>query len=420
VNSSGAVSTTKLLNLEAPNIIGTITEGKSEFYIQRITAVEDGSPLGIVSVWNLAETDIITDFSWTSGTPGTESATATNKTTLTLSNGQLPANYGCKINNNVVTGTYVNASATLRVYDARLYIKANLDFSNNKEASIQTIDKIDSLYCGADGLANSFTGGSGAADTGLEAHRDLLFRFAGFDDTDANIYNYDASLDIEATRITSAWNIRWWALEPIELKKVLERIQYEFGFIFKWRHDGTGSYWYIKDSYSSGDVAQTFTKRDISKLKISNTPFSQLLTKMEISYEKHPAENRYLSTQTSEDTTNNPRSIWNIQSKENIKEINLDMNVNKPGNTNVGGNDPNDGFADYYMNIFGDIKKMITCQVINPAVSYNLETGDIVQFSNTAGEMPVDPFGDNWADYYMIINLNRSPGKVSITCREVG
>ena len=47
-------------------------------------------------------------------------------------------------------------------------------------------------------------------------------------------------------------------------------------------------------------------------------------------------------------------------------------------------------------------------------------TLDIIQFSNTAGEMPVEPFGDNWADYYMITTLNRSPGKISIAAREVG
>ena len=140
---------------------------------------------------------------------------------------------------------------------------------------------------------------------------------------------------------------------------------------------------------------------------------------MNISYDKHPAEDRFLSAQTSEDTTNNPRTNWNIQSKENIKDIKLEMNVNKIGNTNVGGNDPNDGFADYYMNIFGDIKKIISCDIVNSAKGYNLEAGDIVQFSNTAGEMPVEPFGDNWADYYMITNLTRSPSKVSITCREV-
>jgi hypothetical protein len=72
------------------------------------------------------------------------------------------------------------------------------------------------------------------------------------------------------------------------------------------------------------------------------------------------------------------------------------------------------------MNIFGDVKKVIGCDIINSAKAYSLETGDIVQFSNTAGEMPVDPFGDNWADYYMVTDLQRSPGEVSITAREVG
>ena len=212
----------------------------------------------------------------------------------------------------------------------------------------------------------------------------------------------------------------WWENKPVDLKKILDRIQYEFGFIFKFRHDGSGSYWYIKNSYSSGDVAQTLKKDDITSLQINNTPFSELLTKMEINYEKHPAESRYISNLTVADSTNNQRTTWNILAKENIKKIDLNMNVNKPGNANPGGGNPNDGFADYYMNIFGDIKKIIDCQIINSAKAYSLETGDIIQFSNTAGDMPVDPFGDNWADYYMVTDLKRSPGSVSITAREVG
>ena len=275
------------------------------------------------------------------------------------------------------------------------------------------------LYYGEDGFTNSFTGGSGTADTGLEAHRDMLARFTGFDDTDANIYNYDDNLDIEAARITSAWNIRWWVLEPVELKEILEQIQKEFCFLFKFRADGSGSYWFIKDSYSSSDVAQTLTNNDINNLKITNTPFSELLTKMELKYQKHPALKTYISSQTSVNSTTDIRGKWNIKAKENISNVELDMNVNKPGNTNVGGNDPNDGYADYYMNIFGDIKKIISCDIVNPAKGYNLETGDIIQFSNTAGEMTVEPFGDNWADYYMITDLQRSPGNIKIKVREV-
>ncbi|MAE81115.1 MAG: hypothetical protein CMB80_00155 [Flammeovirgaceae bacterium] len=307
--------------------------------------------------------------------------------------------------------------------DVQFIVQTKLAFdTDNISGSIAKLDAVKILYTGGDGLASSYSGGSGVAGTGLDAHRDMLYRFTGWDDTDANIYNWSSGLDVHDKRIdTATWNIAWWALEPVELKKVLEQIQYEFGFIFKLRHDGSGSYWLVKDSYSSGDVVQTLKKEDIKNLKINNTPFSELLTKMDIQYKRHPAEtSKYLLNVTSEDTTNNPRTDWNIQAKENIKEVKLDMNIDKPGNANPGGGDPNDGFADYYMNIFGTVKKIISCEIVNPAVSYNLETGDIIQFSNTAGDMPVEPFGDNWDDYYMIIDLKRSPGKVSITVREVG
>jgi len=306
--------------------------------------------------------------------------------------------------------------------DIQFSVRTLLAFdTDNATGSIEKLNKVERMFTGGDGLSASYTGGSGVADTGLEAHRDILHRFAGWDDSDANIYNWASGLDVEDKRIdTSTWSIAWWSLEPIELKNVLEQIQYEFGFIFKFRHDGTGSYWLVKDSYSSGDVVQTLNKNDIDNLQISNTPFSELLTKMDIQYKRHPAEeNKYLLTVTAEDTTNDPRSDWNIQAKENIKDVKLDMNIDKPGNADPGGGDPNDGFADYYMNIFGDVKKIISCDIVNPGKSYDLETGDIIQFSNTAGEMTVDPFGDNWADYYMITDLQRSPGRIKIKVREV-
>ena len=397
-------------------------DGKCNIFRQRIngeiTLALTGNFLGGSTYLNLKDqtysrnANVFTQ----SGSAGTVSQAYSSVIDAYTESGDLPEEIKFQLETRVVAqvGT-CTATGTGKVWDIECRAQMQVDPQIDKKSM-----KLDHLYSGADGLANSFTGGSGTADTGLEAHRDLLVRFAGFDDSDGDIYNYDANLDVKAARITTAWNIRWWALEPVELKKVLEQIQYEFCFIFKWRN-GLGSYWFVKDSYSSGDVAQTLKKDDISNLKINNTPFSELLTDMRINYEKHPAEDsRYLSSQTSKDTTNNPRTAWNIQAKENIAEINLDMNVNKPGNTNPGGGDPNDGFADYYMNIFGDIKKVISCDIVNPAVSYNLETGDIIQFSNTAGEMPVEPFGDNWADFFLITDLQRSVGKIKIQAREVG
>ena len=432
------------LTLNSPEIEGSL-DGTSDAYSLRIEVVWkitatalSGSPANSTIILYYRDTsDTWRSFGQITQAEGagTESGTlkitytdALNVTGDTVTN---TTGYGGDLNvdgfwtNGIQIRTNFNkqsggaCTGTVYIYDVRLYTTTALTWGD-KQAALNAVREKKYLYTGADGVDNSFTGGSNVADTGLEAHRDLLFRFTGFDDADGDIYNYDANLDIEAARITTAWNIRWWALEPVELKKILEQIQYEFGFIFKFRHDGTGSYWYVKDSYSSGNVTQTLKKDDIINLKINNTPFSELLTDMRIEYEKHPADDRYLSSLTSKDTTNDPRTKFNIQSKENIQEIKLDMNVNKPGNANPGGGDTNDGFADYYMNIFGDVKKIISCDIVNPAVSYNLETGDIIQFSNTAGEMPVEPFGDNWADYYMITDLQRSPGKIRIQAREVG
>tara|TARA_R110000823_G_scaffold220207_1_gene348889 strand:+ start:1891 stop:4206 length:2316 start_codon:yes stop_codon:yes gene_type:complete len=268
----------------------------------------------------------------------------------------------------------------------------------------------DIVFTGNDGLTESWTGSSNAIQYGHEAHRDMLIRFAGYTTTAPG--NWSA---LNTDRAIATWKIRWWELEPTDLKKALEKLQYEFGFIFKFRADGTGSYIHILQT-SELSAVQTFKKDDINNLKITNSSLSGLLTKMEINYEKHPAENRYFSSVTSSNST--ARTNYNIQAKENIKEVNLDMNVGTPNAS--GQTDGNADFYSYYDNIFGDIKKIISCDIVNSAKGYSLETGDIVQFSNTAGEMPVDPFGDNWADYYMITDLNRSPGNVSITAREVG
>ena len=271
-------------------------------------------------------------------------------------------------------------------------------------------DKTEFIYIGADGLTESWSGSNGAIEHGHEAHRDMLIRYTGYTTTEPENWG-----DLHDDRHISTWTMRFWETEAIDLKKILEKIQLEFGFIFKFRPDGTGSYIYIKQT-SELSAVQTLNKHDISNLKINNTPFSELQTKMVINYQKHPAENKYLNSVTSTNST--ARTNWNIQAKENISEVNLDMNIGTPNSS--GQTDPNSDFYSYYDNIFGDIKKIITCDIINPAKGYNLETGDIIQFSNTAGEMPVEPFGDNWADYYMITDLQRGLGTIKIQAREVG
>ena len=350
-------------------------------------------------------------------TAGGNSTIATGSTNANLANpnsiGQIKLHLKMRLSDTNVG--FNDANYTISVRNIVLTVKCQLDRDGEPDAVAKKLADIKQLYSGTDGHNESYSGHF--VQYGHEAHRDIIIRYTGY--TTTAPANWSA---LDTDRAITNWKIRWWELEPVDLKKALEKLQYEFGFIFKFRADGTGAMIYIIQTSEMQTIADSgspypiFNNSDINNLSISNSSLSDLLTKMEINYEKHPANKSYLSSVTSSNTTT--RSNYNIQAKENIKEVNLDMNVGTPNTS--GQTDGNADFYSYYDNIFGDIKKIISCDIVNSAKGYSLETGDIVQFSSTAGEMPVEPFGDNWADFYMITDLNRSLGKVSITAREVG
>ena len=131
---------------------------------------------------------------------------------------------------------------------------------------------------------------------------------------------------------------------------------------------------------------------------------------MIINKDLHPAEDKYYNTT---EITNDSRSKFNHGTKEAIKEINLDYNIGTPS----ANSDPNNNFYAYQNNLIGDMKVIVSCDVVNPAKAFQLETGDVVTFSN----MPIEMFGTNFSTdiYFMIVELRRSLGKVTITAREV-
>ena len=262
------------------------------------------------------------------------------------------------------------------------------------------------VYCGADGLTASWDGD--AITHGHDAHRDLLIRFAGLDNNDPDGWS---ALNVD--RAKDNWTIRYWLLEQAPLKTILEKIQYEFGFIAKYSPSGKLKYIYpLQQSELSAD--HTLTKEDTSNLRIKNTSLSDIVTEMNISTEKHAGEtSRYMTVVNAKNTT--ARNKYHFHSQENIKDIKLDMNIGTiPTTPNT---DINRDFFSYYTGILGDVKKIVSCEVVNPAKGFKMETGDIVSYS----DMGVDPGGESWSNqYFMIINLQRSPGKVSIVTREVG
>ena len=140
---------------------------------------------------------------------------------------------------------------------------------------------------------------------------------------------------------------------------------------------------------------------------------------MDIEYEKHPAESKYLSSASS--TSANDSSLlnnYNIASDENVKRITLDAYCSPTINTSRGNeSDKNDCFYRYYDHILGQPRLIVELTVINPKY-LGLDVGDFIAYNDTE----LLPFAGStgWDDYVFIItDVNRSVGSLKITIRDI-
>ena len=309
-----------------------------------------------------------------------------------------------------------NITLEIKITDLVLYFDIQESYDESKgltNNSISTSSGLKNLYIGADGLTASWD--NGAISHGHDIHRDLLMRFAGLGSYDP--INYSS---LNTDRAIDNWKGRYWTLEPVSLKDVLDKLAYEFSFCYKMDSSGLLKYIYVVqtseyDTLKNNGNVLNMTKDDLSKIQISTTGLDELTTKMIVNNHLHPAETgRYYNSVTATNTAT--RAKYNLGAKEGIKTEFLDINV---GTTPTSPNsDCNADFYSYYDNLIGEIKTIIKCNVVNPAKGCQLENGDIVTFT----DMPVEMFGTNFSTstYFMIVETKRSPGKVSITAREVG
>ena len=294
-----------------------------------------------------------------------------------------------------------------------------IDDKANAAKLYDSLNKIKFFYCGGPGLTASWD--SGAIEHGHDAHRDLLQRFAGTSSDDP--VNWSS---LSTDREIDAWKIRYWQLEPTSLKNNLDKLAYEFGFNYKIDADGKLKYIHVKKS-SELTPTVNLTKSDLDKITIKTTGLDNVITQWEIANNKHPAPNNKADTvvetsgrksgyYTFNEISNSNRVKYNLGDKEGIRKVDLDYYVGTiPTSANA---DCNADWYSYYDNIMGDMKIIVSCDIVNPMKGYQLETGDIVTFT----DMPIEMFGTNFSTskYYMVIETKRSLGKVSITAREVG
>jgi len=270
---------------------------------------------------------------------------------------------------------------------------------------IPTTEKWDYLYCGADGYAKSWT--SGTCTDIHDFHRDMMIRFGGWTTDDP--YQWS---NLESAK-GSTWQGRFWLTEPMDLEKALEKMQYEGGFIFKKRADGTGRYIWM---YNSPTANHTLTSADVDNITIRHTSFTDIESKQIVNYEKYPAEDKYASSSTLTNATT--RTNYNIvDGYENIKEINLDALALTPGSGDVEGNATNLNFGSYYNTILGGVSLIVGGKIRNPEIAYKAEVGDVISFSSAPS---TKAFGSAWSGkLFIITKIQRKIGETSFEAFEI-
>lgn len=309
-----------------------------------------------------------------------------------------------------------SVSGTLAIRDFCLYVDVEHSYDETKAAtdnSIRAISDTEYLYSGSDGLTASWD--SDAIVYGHDAHRDLLQRFCDIPSTDPDNWT-----TLNNDRTSANWKIRYWEVEPTDLKQALDKLAYEFGFVAKYTKTGSLKYIHILQASeyttmkNNGEV-MNLTSDDITSVTLRNTPLSELITTMNISNKLHPAKRgTYYATTTGQNTAN--RAKYSQMPKEGVVDIELNANVGEI-NTTPHASDPSNDFYSYYNQIVGDLKVVISCDICNLMKGSKLETGDIITFS----DMPLEMFGTDFSstNYYMITETKRSVGRMRITAREV-
>ena len=396
---------TDSLVLACPEISGNITALEIIVRASLTTASEDTINYSSTMLnKTLGRSDVVVSSRTSDGTTGPSDSTKFDMTS-SISNGEMPEYVQIDMTTQRISGGGT-VTATGRVYDVRLFVKADNDFGDDPVGA-KKIAQETQIYCGADGLPDNGWNSVAAITEIHEVHRDLLSRFAGIDDADPTGWS-----DLESSK---DWTIRYWQHDPVDLQRALEKLQYEGGFIYV---PSSNKYIHIKDSYSSTADSNILSKADISKIGLKMTPFSELLTKMDVNYEKHPAGGKYVTTQNCSNSAS--RVKYNIKSAENKKNVNLDMYV-APTVPATPSSNPNDDFYTYYDNIFGSVKLIVSCDIVNPAY-YDLEVGDVIEFDER-NMYPETPMGHNSATWnglkMMIISISRTMGRLQIKAREI-
>ena len=336
-------------------------------------------------------------------------------------------------------------------------VTADNDTANEPIASSDFNAGIDKVYLGRDITTEGFTAYSSVAtltdlNNPVAIHRQLLHSILNVadSDSDAKIENsgYKAVAELRDSTLTSPtsthWKTRLALDEPEELEGIMSKLQYEGCFFFEFSPQSNQTaisgvsplrYFTIADSVTAAvDLSQI----DISDYELGITAVSDLETNIVVNYKPHPAENQYLKqdTYTSAVSGSVHGTIFDNASHQ-IQEMNLDFLYDAVDD--VSGS-RNSSWINFRKSLFGEYKTTVNATLVNPEKYGMLQVGDAIDFGETTFgsdemgspfneisdtfdsfiAMPTRLFKDAWSGKkFLITNLKRTLGKVTIQTREV-
>jgi len=468
-NTAGYSSEAKgvVLQLKMPQVNGKITAitlGLSGTYSQTLT----GSPSGTDGAFFNLATSLSSSFGATTSDIeliGTASSgdkvdrsnvalpTSTDIASILVDNALPDELYLSFKFNASGDGDYSNFNVVLS--NIFVTITAQNDLTNEPIASQEFNAGIDKLYLGRSVLTEGFTAHSSVPtlsdlNNPVSIHRQILHDIINVADSDSDtkIENsgFKSVAELRDSTLTSPtsthWKTRINLYEEESFESVLEQLQFEGCFFFEFSPQAQQTsisgvnelrYFTIPDNpVAAVDLSQN----DIANYELGITPVSDLETNIVVNYKPHPTENQYLKQDTFTSSTSGSvhGTIFDNASHQK-QEINLDFLIDAVDD--VSGS-RNSSWINFRSSLFGEYKTVVSTTLVNPEKYAMLQVGDFIDFGEiTFSElgtpfseisdtfdsfiaMPTRLFKDAWSGKkFIITNLKRQVGKVSIQTREV-
>ena len=462
-NTAGYSSEAKgvVLQLKMPQVNGKITAitlGLSGTYSQTIT----GSPAGTDGAFFNLATSLSSSFGATSGDIeliGTASSgdkvdrsnvalpTSTDIASILVDNALPDELYLSFKFNASGDGDYSNFNVVLS--NIFVTITAQNDLTNEPIASQEFNAGIDKLYLGRSVLTEGFTAHSSVPtlsdlNNPVSIHRQILHDIINVADSDSDtkIENsgFKSVAELRDSTLTSPtsthWKTRINLYDEESFESILEQLQFEGCFFFEFSPQAQQTsisgvnelrYFTIPDNpVAAVDLSQN----DIANYELGITPVSDLETNIVVNYKPHPTENQYLEQDTFTSSTSGSvhGTIFDNASHQKT-EINLDFLIDAVDDVT---GSRNSSWINFRSSLFGEYKTVVSTTLVNPEKYAMLQVGDITfselgtpfsEISDTFDSfiaMPTRLFKDAWSGKkFIITNLKRQVGKVSIQTREV-